>query len=963
MTTIIQRSFGSGELDPALHARTDFNKYQNGLKTCLNTTVKKSGGTQNRAGTEFCEPTTKLSVGEVTRLIPFDFNGDETYQILSHGLFFYFIKNGKYIMEPTARTILGATKTNFTVLTLSSGHGLQSFELIYISGVVGMTELNNKYYRTASSGPTSIALQSIDGVPIDSTLYSTFTSGGSIFKPLRLQHIYGGTEIPDVQFVQSGDVITLTHPNHPPQELKRITDTNWTFDFSYFKPQIEPPIGLANAGPAGSTAPEPTYNITNISSATPAVVTTSVAHGYITGDQVHISAAIFFFQSSGYTMNPEEFKITNLATTTFSLKRLDGTNKTFPGTYASGGKVTRTGASTGVDYWLVEWAVTSISSSNEESIISGSTGGSTVPSSGAPVTLTWTPVVGAAGYNVYKKKNGIFGFIGYTQSANFSDDGIIPDVTATVATPEYPFALGQNNDWPAVVAYFQQRLMFGRTNAQPETIFGSRAGQYKNFLKTFPLNERDAIEFTIVSKKVSEIRHMIDLGTLIIFTSNGEWTLEPPISPTSINLKPHSYNGSSKLFPLIVDSNPLYVQAKSSIIRDLGFDYQVDGYRGNDITVSAQHLFRNKNIVDWAFQQTPDSIVWIVLDDGALIGLTYVREQQMIAWHRHDLAGGKARNVCSISENNRDALYLVVERTVGGFQRRYVERLSPREIDEPIIMDAHLSYNGTNLTTSHTMKLTSAATYTYQDELTLTSSTSFFTAADVGNAVHFTSADDVLRCVITSYTSGTVVKCYAHKDVPIELQNLASSNWGKAVDEIIGLQHLEGLDVSITGDGHVLASPNNPAFNKPYTVGATTYDRPRVVNGSVTLDKPYVKISVGLPYISDIQTLDIDQTGNLTMADKAILINNVTLHLQGTRGLFVGGRAPVSSVLDGLVEFKGRSNENTYDEPTALINGKREINIISNYSKTGSVFIRQVDPLPCSILSVAPGGLFPFGGG
>jgi hypothetical protein len=185
------------------------------------------------------------------------------------------------------------------------------------------------------------------------------------------------------------------------------------------------------------------------------------------------------------------------------------------------------------------------------------------------------------------------------------------------------------------------------------------------------------------------------------------------------------------------------------------------------------------------------------------------------------------------------------------------------------------------------------------------------------------------------------------------MRSVAMSDWARAVDHLTGLWHLEGKTVSVFADGFVAASAHNSSYNQL-----------TVTNGAITLDKPYSVIHVGLPITADIELLDIDTAQSETMANKKKLVTKVTLFVESSRGIFVGGSAPSddeADPLEGLYEAKTRNAEN-YNEPTNLQTGTIDINLMSEWNSNGRVFIRQIDPLPLSVLAIAPDGLFPFSG-
>jgi hypothetical protein len=617
-----------------------------------------------------------------------------------------------------------------------------------------------------------------------------------------------------------------------------------------------------------------------------------------------------------------------------------------------------------------EWVVTRVNlETGEESLASSSTGSSATPSSGSPITVSWAspgaftapPFSGSitptAAYRVYKKKHGIYGLIGEAQTTAFVDDGITADVTIFPPIARNPFASSSN--YPGAVAFHQSRIFYAASTNNPGSIWASRIGLFPNFTEDSIIADDNAVTFGLAGDRVQKITHLLKLGTLVSFTSDSEWSINGNaagiITPEEVNPKQYSQHGSGKLMPIVAGINALFVQGRQNIVRDLAFDYETDGYKGNDLTIFSAHMFDGYTLRDWTYQQVPHSIVWAVRSDGTLLGLTYVREQELIAWHRHDFQGETVEQVCAIPESTEDALYIVVKRTINGATKRYVERMQTRnisDIEDAIFMDSALTYDGTNAGAT-TMTLSGGTTWTNGELLTLTASASYFASTDVGNRIDITSTTgDVLRCVIMAYTSATVVTVNPQKNVPANLRSTARATWAKAVDQVTGLWHLEGEDVSVLGDGFVVAHPNNPDYDVLLPV----------TNGAITLPHPYSVIQVGLPIIADMETLDIDQAQGESLANKKKLINQVTAFVQNSRGLWVGPTPPTDDdddPLENLTELKIRDSED-YDEPVSLATDNVEISTAGEWNSNGRVFIRQVDPLPLTVLSVTPTGFVPY---
>lgn len=584
----------------------------------------------------------------------------------------------------------------------------------------------------------------------------------------------------------------------------------------------------------------------------------------------------------------------------------------------------------------------------EESEAAIKTQGSlTDPSTANPHTVSWVAAAGAQEYNIYVEVNGVPSFVGAAVGTTFTNDNIKPDSELTPPQARAPFTSA--NNYPSTVGYYQQRRAYANTNAYTEKVWLSKSGSFNNFGISSPLQDDDAVTFQIAGRQVNEIRHLMDIGNFILMTEGGEWVAEGDanlngaLTPTGIGLKQHSYYGSAKIPPVIIGNNLLYVQARQSLVRDLRFEFSTNGYAGNDLTVFAAHLFEGYTINYWDYAQIPHSIIWAVRSDGELVALTYLREHEIWGWHHHT-TDGSYECVCVVPEGLEDAIYVLVKRTINGTTKRYVERFASRQITDVAVdakfTDSFLSWDGraSVLAPSTTMTLSGGTTWQYQENLTLTASAGFFAAADVGNAIHLYLNEESLILTIQSYTSATVVTVWSNRTVPETFRNVAFSNWGKAVDDVSGLSHLEGKTVAILADGHVLTN----GHDDPATV---------VAGGAIpTLPRPYVVIHVGLPIaFPDIELLDMEVIGQETLLDKKKIITSVTINVESSRGIWAGPDA------NHLYEYKQRT-AGDLEAAIPLTTDQAEIIVQSSWSKTGRVLIRQRDPLPLTVLSAMPNG-------
>lgn len=721
-------------------------------------------------------------------------------------------------------------------------------------------------------------------------LYVAFYQNGGVVVsggvPYTIVSPYAQADLQNLQFAESADVITITHPSYPPYELKRLAATNWTLTIPTFAPQIATPTNVVVTGVAGAITL--IYGVTAINSST-----------------------------------------------------------------------------------------------SEESLVkNGSTAALAEPTAGGPATITWLAVSGAGYYRVYRLKNGAYGYIGVATGTTFDDIGYTPDFTNSPPADLGVFA--SPNNYPSTVGFIQQRRAFANTNNNPIGFWLSQPGDFYNFTTRITPKDDDAIVASIAGEEVNAIQHIVELKFMLIMTTGAELSVQGNgsgvVTPSAINAAAQSSYGSSSLRPLKVGDICLFNQALGSFVRDLAFDFSIDGYRGNDITVFSSHLFEGYSLVDWCYQKIPDSIVWAARSDGTLLSLTYVREQQILAWAHHDFTNGTVENVCAIPENGTYALYLSIKRVINGATVRYIERMSSRLWTDPLnatYLDCFSSYNGIN-SGSTTMTLTSpgglvnGVNYApgqfasdgsaYKQLLTLTASVDYFGAtAQVGNQIFLQDATyqssngmdgSCIRCTIQSIRNTRVATVTPSEAVPAAFQAVAMTTWARAVQAVSGLSYLAGQQVSVWADRFVVGSPLNNHLATVYTVSNT---------GTLTLDKPYSVIYVGLPMTQDTETLDLESYFGETMLSKRKRVGKIAGYFYKTRSFFAGSENPDTNLnntdddpLFQLYEEKIGEEQITYDEPPVLFTDQDYVIMTGRWNLNGRCFIRNVDPVPFSLLAISP---------
>lgn len=518
-------------------------------------------------------------------------------------------------------------------------------------------------------------------------------------------------------------------------------------------------------------------------------------------------------------------------------------------------------SATGAGSTNYKYTVTSVNRENlEESIAASPSVAVTndLTLAGHSNTITWTPP--ATGdivrYNVYKFVNGLYGFIGQCDGVSFVDNNITADVSTTPPINDTGFNDAAGN-YPGAVSYFEQRRVFGGTFNRPQNFWGTKSGTESNMAYSIPTRDDNRVAFRIAAREASAIRHIVPVTSLVLLTPSCEYRVNPNgdvLTPSSISVKPQSYIGCNNVTPVLVGNSILFAQARGGRIREMSYSWQANGYLTNDISILAPHLFDYQNIVDMAFCRAPYPVLWAVSSSGQLLGLTYVPEQQIAAWHHHDTVNGSFESACSVTEtpagqvSAEDMLYVIVKRTIGGVQKRFVERMHTRNFlrpDDAYFVDCGATYSG---------------------------------------------------------APATVIN---------------SLGW------------LEGQTVAILADGAV----------QPRQV---------VTGGAITLDNPASTVQVGLPIEADVETLPVALLAldGAAGIGKPKNVNKVWLRVNRSSGIFAGPS------FDNLIEVKERTTE-AYGAPPALKTGEVSVAVSPSWGSDGALSVRQSDPLPLTIVSVA----------
>lgn len=285
---------------------------------------------------------------------------------------------------------------------------------------------------------------------------------------------------------------------------------------------------------------------------------------------------------------------------------------------------------------------------------------------------------------IYKEQAGIYGYIGATEGTSFKDQNIQPILSETAPVGENPFDAFGN--YPAACTFGQQRLFYAATRNVINGIWGSRSADFENMDRSRPARADDSLSFALVGEKVNALTHLLWLQDLQAFTSDGIWSVSGggehnTLTPSDINPKRNMGRGARRVKPIPVDTVIFFVPSKGYSVRAMGFSFEIEGYKSNNIALFSPHLFNGHEVTKLAYQEEPFSILWGVRDDGILLAFAWEEDQQVWGWTPIE-TDGFVEDVEVISESGFDRVYILVRRTIAGVSRLLIERLAMPHGDE-----------------------------------------------------------------------------------------------------------------------------------------------------------------------------------------------------------------------------------------------------------------------------------------
>ena len=849
-------NFTAGRLSKRLGGRTDLSKYYNGCSELENFIVHSHGGVSRRPGTRFIAEVKSSSAS--TRLVKFQFSITQSYVL----------------------------------------------------------EFGNNYFRVYKDGG-----QITSGSPAAAVEVTTTYTTAQLF---------------DLKFAQSADVMYVVHNSHPVRKISRTSDTSWTIADVDFK---RGPFQDTNATTTTLTANARTGSSITISAS--AVTGINDGDGFQSTDVGRLVKLHHGFAKIT--------AVTNTTTVTATAQENEDNIAELEPEYVSNTISFSEGDpdATGLEH------NDRIVDSDKQFIAQGFKDGMTITISGTTsnnkdvliVKVTEDTLVISPSDDLVTEA----GDSGHTLRGKLVADD--------------KFALGafsSTTGFPACVAFYEERLTFAATTAQPQTLFFSVGGSFEDFLS----GDKDdsALIYTIGSNEINVIRYLSSSRSLLVGTQASEFAVrasgtDEPITPTNAQIKQQSAHGSSEVEPVKVGHTVLFIQRAGRKVRELTYNFNSDTYIAPDMTILAEDITET-GIVDMTYQQEPDSVVWCALTDGSMACMTYQREEKVVGWHRHKIGGISGNCTITITDyeniatgaklefTKSDGSTVTIECQGAGtgtpdankFFHNSSNNVTADNLQAAIngLADFTVANPAANVVTVYETTRAGAGflSVTSTDEVRMTTTDQSHALVESVVSVPSASEDEVYMIVQRTINGSTKRYVEYMKDFDFGTDvsdafftDSGLSYSGSAATTLSGLTHLEGEPVVILEEG-------------------STHPDRQVSSGAITLSRSTTKAHIGLKNESTLTTMRLEAgSTDGTAQGKIKRIDEVTVRFFRTVNALVGGDVAT------LDRIPFRSGADAMDTAIPLFDGDKEIEFPTGFDQDAFVVVRQDLPLPMTVIA------------
>lgn len=831
-----------------------------------------------------------------------------------------------YVNSQVASTVSTIDVASNTVIATtpvgSTPFGVQSLA-IYSQETSngGFATLNGLSWIVVNKTANTFELTDLFGNAVDSSDWNIYSSGGEFSRIYTVVSPYAAIDLPFLKFTQSADTMTLTCVNqetsteYPSYGLVRNGATNWVFTEDTFESSIDAPSGITVVANSSTTlSTYYSYVVTAVDSET--------------GEE-SIASSVGSVQNNDISINAGSNVITWSPVTGASSYNVYGSTPSYGTSVPVGASFGYIGTASGTQFVDTNIVAdfTTVPPVHNDPFAPGKITGVTPTAGGTSytqsnVTYNITTSTGSGAVIIPVVVNGaVVAYIiqnggeEYAQgdTITITSSGAGSGATATLSVGP------SSGTYPGVCAYYQQRRGYGFTLNEPDTYFFSQPGAFNNFDSAIPTVDSDAIIGSPWAQQINGIQFMLPMNPgLIILTGGGAWLLNggdvSAFTPSTQTAQAQAYNGChSHIAPIVVNLDILYIQAKGSIVRDLSFNFFQNIFTGTDMTVLSEHLFNFHQIQDWAYAEEPFKIVWCTRDDGIMLSFTYLKEQDVYGWARHD-TNGLFMGVCSVIEPPVDAIYLITRRYIAGegVWVYYSERMDNRNwqtLEECFCVDSGLtlpmSFPDAVLTPSAADGTDNISSINIIDGGTGYTSPVVSAVDPTGRGSGFSATLSVTGGVITGYTIVTEGEDY---QPGTELQVSDNDGTGAVLAPLITniVNFSASASVFLSGmEGDVIRIGNNSASS------AVQYGTTPSGGGKAVITSVFSSTNIAADIIEPITNIVTDdsnetpvpvQSGYWSLSTPVSAVSGLN-HLEGMEVVCLadGNAIPAQTVEDGSI--------------------------------------------------------------
>lgn len=644
-----QTAFSSGEIDPRLHSREDFQRHQSGLAVCTGFLPMRQGGVTRAPGTIY-RGTTRGNAVAVR--IPFVFAADDAIELEFTDGKMRVWRYGALVESGGAPYELD---TPFTLADLPRLNAAQDADVMYLlDGRNPMQQLSRFDLDDWALEPADLEAgpfraQNLDE---DRTIQCSPQAGGAV--------VAWGADVD----------LTIGTVRRSGTALYEYRGTGGT-------------LGTATDGTTGGTPPTHDSGTEGYETELDPASGEFAYWDYVASTDLEPGTSTVYLTSTGdvfdaaqvgalLRLEPIEWRsvgiwVGNQETPIGSLLRFDG-------------NVYRIGYRSG-----------------EDIVFTGDKIGS---GANPPTHSEGTVRTDAVLRTVYQHVSTDTGIVKITAvtDANTAEALVIEPLPQPLFEDEtYRWSMGAWNavyGHPNYIAFYEQRLIAAGVPEDPRGLAASEQGAYRSFLPgadatdsfTYDIGgsgNRNAITWLFEGPDGVYIG---SLGGVKRGHADGAAYFGPDTFDTDIVSK----IGAAPVAPVAPHAWPVYISSDRARVLELRYKFEQDRAQPLELSLPSRHLGA-PGFEQIAWQGGPEETGWLRRSDGILVALIYDPEQDVLGWSTVPLAGGFVEHI-SVSpsaDGSQDVVTLIVRREIDGETLRCVEEMATPRLSTPVLERNH----------------------------------------------------------------------------------------------------------------------------------------------------------------------------------------------------------------------------------------------------------------------------------